>query len=254
MRPRPSPPFLEFQGYFGETLSLVGFVEGLVERGAVLGNSALAHPRGDSEFKRAASVTAVEQLQLPVSSLDDLLGYERSGTVDIVQVELSNALKLDNGPELATIVGIPEDLAGRCSNPLALWTSGRARYLPIPYSGTTVTARNRRRLVDALWMIADFQPLYAALTESEPLPCPGVLRRDRRTHAFQDFFLSRELLPKDWRSKSERLGATVIESQQGALTLSWTTLTGKASLSEAASAALADAAIDAILASEVDLD
>jgi hypothetical protein len=192
---RPTPPFLELGLYFAQSADAESFaqlVDTLVGVGAKFaGNGTVHHGKGfrDQSF---ASITDFALEPVTVRNRTDFIQHSRDPDRRLIQIYMEGASGIKH--EVTEIIGyesISEEAAHQDHHPLAIWTEG------IIFSGTPEqqsTARAQeigRQLYERLRLLLEaLKPSYAAITVEYSLECPTDLRRDVRSLAFRDFFVS----------------------------------------------------------------
>ncbi len=134
-----------------------------------------------------------------IGSLESLARYLQAPDVRLTHVRMRGASgisrKLD---EYVIYTSISPEAAAVDRHPIAIWTEGWMFTKPLDseYEKTTRTAGRRayRRLLELIDIV---RPSYAALTVENALECPTDLRRDPRTYAFTDFYISRSYIGAD---------------------------------------------------------
>lgn len=96
--------------------------------------------------------------------------------------------------EIITMIPIESDEPSDCGNSVAICLEGASLSFPvgdasIPTKILKMGAKVRTIFVDFVRML---KPSYASITVDYGLEAPCDLRKDPRTHAFRDFFLSSE--------------------------------------------------------------
>jgi hypothetical protein len=199
---RLKPPYLELSFYFAErdeAKSFYGLVEMLVGLGATFAGSGIIHRGQSIRNQPFSSIHDLPQEPVAVHSLADVAQCLRQPDIRLVQVLMEGASGV--APNLSEIVGyesISEEAARQDHHPVAIWTEGTLFSGPAgePFGATTKETGLRlserfRRLVERL------RPSYAAITLEYDLECPADLKRDPRSLAFRDFYISGEYIGAD---------------------------------------------------------
>jgi hypothetical protein len=193
---RLAPPFLELGFYFAnipESDAFTQLVTALIGNGAKLTGEASA--RRGAGFKDMA-FASISDSPLPEPLTTDVSTIMRSLTdpdVRIIEVYMHGATGLTlNTAEIVTYLSISREAVRTDKHPMAILTEGEL------FSGTLrhdFPQRARKAGMQVYHrffaLIEALQPAYAAITVENPLECPTDLRRDPRSLAFCDFFLSR---------------------------------------------------------------
>jgi hypothetical protein len=199
MKNLPDPPFLELGFYFGdqpEADSFACLVTKLMELGASLTGAGSAHRGPDIRTKSFASMTD-QPLPKPVTvSADSLTSIFKDPAIRIVELAMKDPIGIaQNAPGLVSYVSISPQAALIDRHPLAVITEGevfcgalRDDFKESRHKAGIKVYNRFRELVQKL------EPAYAAVTIEYPLQCPADLRRDPRSLAFRDFFVSERYL------------------------------------------------------------
>ncbi|BDI28184.1 hypothetical protein CCAX7_002350 [Capsulimonas corticalis] len=185
-------PFLELNFYQDENEQdfLVALIDCLIENGAKLSGKALIH-RGPNINQQPFGFSSDEyKEEIEIASVDDLRAIKAVADSRLVQVPITNASGLTRGaPELVTVTGISEWAASRGDNhPVAIWASGDKLDFETLQSHALATKAYRRFIT----IVEQLAPAYAAITMECSLECPMDLRRDPKSYAFHDFYLSNQ--------------------------------------------------------------
>lgn len=195
MKSRPDPPLLELGFYFGEQPEVDVFmrlVNNLMESGASLTGMGFARYGPDIRSTSFASVSGAPLPQPVALTADSLTRVLKDPHTRVVEVAMRDPIgTTEDAPELVSYISISPEAALIDRHPLAVITEGEV-FCGVLQSGSKsrrreagMKAYNRfRGLVQAL------DPDYAGITLENSLACPADLRRDPRSLAFRDFFVS----------------------------------------------------------------
>lgn len=182
-------PFLQLQFYKKENEQdvLISLIEFLTENGAVLSGKIGIHEGHNIKNKPFSGRTDFLIDYVSVRSMNDLHALQLQQDLRIVEIPLLNATGLNRkSQELVTITRISEEAATQDTHPIAIWTSGENINLPTAQSRTLAT-RAYQKFID---IVERLDPIYAAITVEYDLECLIDLRRDLRSYAFGNFYLS----------------------------------------------------------------
>lgn len=198
----PEAPFLEVNFYFADIPDAVAFVRvlaALTSEGAQFIGTGLIHrgpqinlrPFGGINDELSESVRSSESVL--IASLQEAEAYAMAANTRLVQVDMTRAsTALHRGREIVGYVSISPEAAAVDHHPIAIWSTGT------PFDGPVENKQERRQRQQFgtrvyrrfLNLIRRLEPSYAALTVEYALECPTDLRRDPRSLAFDDFYVS----------------------------------------------------------------
>jgi hypothetical protein len=199
MKNCPDPPLLELGFYFGEQPEVDVFprlITNLMEFGASLTGKGLAHYGPDIRAKSFASIFEEPLPEPVIVSADSLTGILNGPGIRIVEVAMRDPIGIaQNAPELVSYVSISPEAALIDRHPLTVITEGEV------FCGVLQNEFKSRRREAGMKVYSRFRelvqtldPEYASITVEHSLQCPADLRRDPRSLAFRDFFVSERYL------------------------------------------------------------
>ena len=186
-------PFLELSFYFTQLLSAQAYLRVITELsrlGASFTGEAYAHRGREIGHEPFASIHDRDLERVTVNTVADLVQMLDDADTRLVQTHMTEAVGLaQDAAEIVTYVAISPEAAPVDQHPVAIWTEGELFSGDLRQSESTKPAgllvyRRFRALLETL------QPAYAAITNEYGMECPADLRRDPRSHAFRDFFVS----------------------------------------------------------------
>lgn len=198
----PEPPYLELSFYFAErdeAKSFYGLVEMLARLGATFAGGGIAHRGQSIRNQPFSSIHDLPQEPVALYSLADVTQCLRQPDVRLVQVFMEGASGV--APKLSEIVGyesISEEAARQDHHPVAIWTEGTLFSGPAGEEFDAATKEVGFRLYERFRRLVEgLRPSYATITLEYDLECPADLKRDPRSLAFRDFYISGEYIGAD---------------------------------------------------------
>lgn len=193
---RLTPPFLELGFYFAnipEADAFAHLVTALIGNGAKLTGEASARRGAGVKDMSFASINDSPLPEPLTADVSTIMRYLTDPDVRIIEVYMGGAIGITvNTAEILTYLSISPEAVRTDKHPIAILTEGEL------FSGTlrhefSQSARKAGMQVYHSFcaLIEALQPAYAAITVENPLECPTDLRRDPRSLAFCDFFVSR---------------------------------------------------------------
>ncbi|MBA3943778.1 MAG: hypothetical protein H0X37_04365 [Herpetosiphonaceae bacterium] len=209
---QPDPPFLELSFYFADRTGREAFtqlVTTLVGFGATFTGEGKAHKGVGLRDQPFGSLSDELREPLPLENSEALTRWTSDPNTRLLQVSMGGATgAIADVAEIVTYESISDEAASVDHHPVAIWTEGElfSGTFPKTHAGQArkvgqQTYERFRLLVEAL------APAYAAITTEYGLECPEDLRRDARSYAFQDFFVSRSYLGANKVAKIQNLFA-----------------------------------------------
>jgi hypothetical protein len=170
----------------------------LVEGGAQIGGHCAVHDGPGIRDRRFAGITDEPLREVPVTCLAEVKRLISEPDVRVVQVDLHDVIGSGaGGAAVVTYQSISAKAAQFDRHPVAIWMDGWLFDEPVRKTNRAKARSTGKRVYRTFVGIADaLRPEYAAITSDWPLECPIDLRRDPRTHAFQDFYLSGTVLKR----------------------------------------------------------
>ena len=199
---KPGPPFLEFGFYFGdvpETDAFERLVTALLEGGAKFAGTGAAHRGPKIRDEKFASIHDQELETVPLRDLTDMTQCLADPDTRLIQVYLEGASGITSGLiEPVGYLSVSSEAALIDRHPLAIWTEATLFSGP---PGQQISERAKDAGKQAYqrfrFLVEKLRPSYAAITVEYALECPADLRRDARSLAFRDFFVSEQYLGAD---------------------------------------------------------
>lgn len=193
------PPFLELSFYVAgvdDKAVFVRLIRVLLDQGATFVGEGRAHLGPGLRDRPFARITDEVPQAIPLGDSQSLDRWLTDPDARLLQVYIagaSNATK--HVAEIVTYQGMSDDATATDKHPVAIWTEGQ-------WLCTPSRQQNRRRVRDMgrrvygrfRTLVSALRPSYAAITVEYALECPTDLRRDPRSLAFGDFFVSRDYL------------------------------------------------------------
>ena len=196
------PPFLEFGFYFAhikETEALSNLVGKLVESGAKFTGKGAGHRGEEIRSRRFASPHDLALEPVVICDFEEFKCYVADPEIRLIEVGMTGASAVTQ--EVVETIGyqsISNEAAEKDCHPLAIRTEG------ILFSGSArrqVSLHSLKAGKNAyrrfLFLIEELKPSYAAITIEYGLECPSDLRRDARSLAFRNFFVSGSYMEAD---------------------------------------------------------
>ncbi len=214
----PDPPFLELNFYFAdlpETDAFSRLIKALVGMGAQFTGEGYAHRGMDMRDTPFAAITDEHFESISIAGSTDLEQCLADPNSRLLQVYMYDATGVVHAnAEIVTYLSVSPEAALTDRHPLAIWTEGwlfsgplafRKQYMKRAEEVGRQIYQRFRSLVEIL------HPTYAAITCEWSLECLTDLRRDPRSYAFRDFFISRTYFgtPKLTRIQSLLSGAYI---------------------------------------------
>jgi hypothetical protein len=192
---RPNPPFLELGFYFAnipEADAFARLITTLLSLGATFTGEASMHRGIGIREKPFASITDAPLPELVTLDAATLMRSLVDPDIRLIEVYLDGAIGVArNAAEIVSYVSVSPEAAHADRHPLAILTEAeifsgslRQRFARRARRAGRQVYQRLRALVEAT------RPAYAAITVEFPLQCPTDLRRDPRSLAFRDFFVS----------------------------------------------------------------
>jgi hypothetical protein len=190
-------PFIELGFYFSSKRDLElfhQFVLLLLEKGAKLSGIGYIHRGKGIRDIPFASIHDHDLEEVSIFDKADLDRYYHDRDIRLVEVDLHQALGLQmDAFEIATLVGNSQEASVRDSHPIVLWADGST--FSIPDRAVNGAREERTRQGKIIYeyfrsIVDDLRPSYAAITSEEALECPTDLRKDHKSLAFKDFYIS----------------------------------------------------------------
>jgi hypothetical protein len=188
-------PFLELGFYFSDLSgdeSIAHVYRRLVENGTMFSGTVVApRARGIRQMAFPGLMNTSELAETALARAEDVLSLFADENVRVTRIMMHELPGFPHGtPFVLTQSAIPEACLQRDHNPVALWLDGSV----LSHAPGKVPAKARRLGRQALegfrQLIEYLRPAYAAITVDYGMECPCALRRDPRTLAFCDFYLS----------------------------------------------------------------
>lgn len=198
-----TPPFLKPSFYFAETpdtTALLQVLRVLTSKGAQFGGKGRISRGAGINARPFAGLTDVSVEEVPLTSIDEAECYATGADTRLMEVLLTAAAAASQrANEILTYTHISAEAAASDHHPVSLWTSGSLYDGPASAERNPRLVRRRRahgRRVYArfLDLIRALRPSYASLVTLEGLMCPTDLRRDPRSLAFENFYVSARYL------------------------------------------------------------
>lgn len=194
---RPDPPYLGLNFYFAradEADAFSSLFKTLLRLGAQFCGEATLR-RGDGI--RGEPFAAITDSPLPQTvTLDNatLLQLLADPDVRVIQVLMEGAIGTPpDATEILSYTSISPQASNTDQHPLAIWSEGEL--FSGPFKHTRRTQLEGRRVYERFRdLVAASRPDYAAITNEMGLECPTDLRRDPRSYAFKDFYVSEDFL------------------------------------------------------------
>jgi hypothetical protein len=187
---------LELNFYFANLPEVEAFtrlVTTLLALGAKFTGTGYAH-RGEGLRDKPFASTHDSVLEpVPIRDVTDLTRSLADPDIRLVQVYMEGATStMSNVAEIVTYLSISPEAAHTDRHPLAIWTDGEVFSGPLREKYTQRARKVGRRTYERFRaLIEALRPAYAAITSEWSLECPADLRRDPRSLAFRNFFVSR---------------------------------------------------------------
>jgi hypothetical protein len=194
----PSPPFLEFGFYFSlpESEAFARLIGALLNQDAQFAGTGGAHLGASIRNERFGSIHEQDLQTVPISNLADFRRYLSDPDSRLVEVQMQEASGTTS--EVVETVGylsISQTAAVTDRHPLAISTE--ATLFSGPQDRERANAVGKRAYRRFRLLIEAANPSYAAITVEYALECPADLRRDPRSIAFRDFYVSEQYLGTD---------------------------------------------------------
>ncbi len=191
----PNPPFLEIGFYFASTPEAKAYdqlVRALTNTGAEFtgeGRAYRFHGAKDTQF---ASIHEHNLEPVVIRTTADFEAHIEDADTRLIQVEMKGATRTtDDTKEVVGYVSISPDAVGKDRHPLSIVTDGELICSPLrkksPERARAIGEKVYERFLE---LLETLKPTYAAITCEYALECPADLRRDPRSLAFRDFFVS----------------------------------------------------------------
>lgn len=196
---RLEPPLLGLSFYFANVSEADAFsllVMALLHLGAKFTGQASVHRGAGVRNRPFASITdepIPEQVTLDASAMAKVL---TDPDIRVIEVYMDGAIGIArDAAEIVTYVSISPEATRTDRHPLAILTEGWLFEGTFPKKYPKQARKAGRQAYKRFCSLIDSEnPAYAAITREISLECPTDLRRDPRSYAFLDFFVSRKFL------------------------------------------------------------
>lgn len=192
---QPDAPFLELSFYFAdrpEVEALTQLIAAIADLGGRFTGHSLIQRGAQIRDRPFASITSEPREIAAVADIADVMRYMADPNVRLLQVSMAGTSgTTQDVAEIVTLLSISPEAAHADHHPLAVWTDGWL------FSGEISSKHQSQARATGLQAYQRFKevvrivrPSYAAITVEYGLECPTDLRRDPRSAAFLDFYVS----------------------------------------------------------------
>jgi hypothetical protein len=219
---RPEPPLLGLSFYFADISEADAFsrlVMALLHMGAKFTGHASVH-RGAGVRNRPFASTIDEPIPEPVTlDISVMTQILTEPDIRVIEIYIDGAIGIARDTaEIISYVSISSEASHTDRHPLAIWTEGWLFEGTFPKKYPKRSRKAGRQVYELFCsLIESEKPAYAAITTEIFLECPADLRRDPRSYAFLDFFVSGKFLGTSNLTKIQKIfhGAYVEEVGDG---------------------------------------
>ena len=208
----PEPPYLELSFYLADVTDGAGLsalASEVMRGGARLEGTVRVH-RGPRIGERVFASITDEPLQTMSVSDRTALGLLMSDPlVRVIQVDMVGVVSgFPDRTSILTFQSVSVDAAKYDHHPVAVWTDGEVFSGPFRTSRAEEAGKSGMLILRTfLSLVEQLRPSYAAITSEYPLECPFDLRKDPRSLAFCNFYVSASYLQPPARDRIRSLYA-----------------------------------------------
>jgi hypothetical protein len=192
---KPKPPFLELSFYFAQSVDSESFtrlVETLIRLGAKFSGYGTVHQGKEFRDHPFASITDFVLESVTICNRSDLTLLSDDPDRRLMQIFMEGASGIKH--DVSEIIGyesISQEASDQDHHPLAIWTEGIVFSGIADQKSVAHAQKTGGQVYKQLCLLVEaLKPSYAAITVEYNLECPADLRRDVRSLAFRDFFVS----------------------------------------------------------------